>query len=493
VITFVDFVRSLGVHLTVAQRVLVTVAFDGVDPVDLPVEERLVAEQLFGPVDRVPPEARAVLVAVCGARGGKSYVLGALYALWRAFVADLRSLAPGEVASAVIVAPDLRLARQTLRYALGAAKSKPQLAACIVGDNSGGFTVRRPDGREVFVECLPATRGGSALRGRSLVAAVLDESAFFRDESYAVNDSELFKAVAPRVMPGGLVVIASTPWAESGLLFDEFQRNHTHPVTAIAVHAPTLLLRDNAPQIAAMVERERERDPDNARREFDAEFLAAGTGFFFDPEACMGAVASNLYPRLAPPESGRVGVGGDLALVRDAAALVVVHREGELYIVAEVLERRPQKGAPLRLSELVAEFEGVAARHGSEWIELDHHCFHAAGEHATKIALRACPGGQDGKLQTYARARDLLHSKRIVIPGQYRRLAQQLREVVSKPTAGGGLQITSPRRAGAHGDLVSAFVLAIHDASLCADEGYVSATCLSRRGANAFVLTNEIF
>src|SRR5690606_7994047 len=91
---------------------------------------------------------------------------------------------------------------------------------------------------------------------------------------------ELFKAVAPRVLPGGMVVVASTPWAEAGLLHGEFQKNHGRPRTAIAAHAPTLLLRDNDPSVVSIVERERDRDPENARREYDAEFAASSEQLF---------------------------------------------------------------------------------------------------------------------------------------------------------------------------------------------------------------------
>ena len=38
----------------------------------------------------------------------------------------------------------------------------------------------------------------------------------------------------------------------------------------------------------------------------------------------------------------------------------------------------------------------------------------------------------------------------------------QLREVISKPTSGGGMSISSPRKKGGHGDLVSALVGAVH-------------------------------
>src|SRR5881394_1584929 len=104
---FTAFVeRVLGVRLTKGQRALALVAFDGLEPRDLPAELRKVARELFGKVDVIPAAARAVLVAVCGARSGKSYVLGALRLLHLALTVPLESLAADEIASGIIVAPD---------------------------------------------------------------------------------------------------------------------------------------------------------------------------------------------------------------------------------------------------------------------------------------------------------------------------------------------------------------------------------------------------
>ena len=77
--------------------------------------------------------------------------------------ADLRTLAPGELAVALVVSIDLRLGRQTLRYALGAAKR--HMRSMVQSETSDGFVLRRSDGREVSIEVLPASRGGAALRG----------------------------------------------------------------------------------------------------------------------------------------------------------------------------------------------------------------------------------------------------------------------------------------------------------------------------------------
>jgi hypothetical protein len=54
----------------------------------------------------------------------------------------------------------------------------------------------------------------------------------------------------------------------------------------------------------------------------------------------------------------------------------------------------------------------------------------------------------------------LLRERRLRLPNHPRLLAQ-LRAIVCQPLSGGGYRISSPRRAGAHGDLVSALVNAI--------------------------------
>lgn len=475
--TFVEFCVRLKVALSDAQRVLVTVAFDGVDPIDLPEADREIAKKLFGEVGRFPSVTRAVLVAVCGARGGKSYILSALYSLWRALYADLSTMAPGEVAVALLVAPDLGLAHQALNYAKGAVRSDPELSALVVADNADSIVLLRPDGQTVSILCRAAGRGGAGLRGKSLVSAVLDECAFFRDKSYAVNDKDVFDAVSPRVLPGGLVVIASTPWAEAGLLFDEFTRNFGHPSTAIAATAPTLLMLPTQRNRDA-VAREEARDPENALREFGANFMAVGAGTFFDRDACI--VDEDAEPKTNATGCCNVGVGGDLALVRDAAALVVIHELDGHYTVAEVVEFVPKKGNPLKLSVVTKDFAAVAKRHGATEIEVDHHELEAAREHLPEgVYLEACAGGQQGKIETYTRFRDLLHAGKIHIPPQYQRLANQLRDIVKRATPGGGIRIFSPHKGNVHGDIVSAAILALDRVREGANDGYSSATAPS--------------
>jgi len=448
---------------------LVTVAFDHVDPIDLDDEDRELARQLFGDVDRIPDDARALLVAVCGRRSGKSYLLGALYQLWRMLFADLSCLAPGEIAYAVVVADRKKNARQCLNYVRGAIESVPALKRMVVDDNSDAITIQRKDGAKVAFEVRAAVRGGAAGRGGTLVSACIDECAFLQDEKSGavVSAEDVYGALSPSVINGGMVVLASTPWGEEGMLYDEYARNYGHPITAIAAHAPTMLLN---PSKAAEIERETIRDPDKAAREFGAQFMAAGAGVFFAPTACRAVLIPEMIRVSAIPAGHiRSGVGGDLGLVHDASAIVAIHQitdsDGKTLrtYVADILELRPTRTEPLKLSAVVQQFDKFAKEHGSRMVLVDHHVLEPAREHADPLGLGliAAAGGQDAKIQRFVEARDLINVGGIEIPGEFRRLVNQLLNVTSKPTAGGGLQIAMPRRGGVHGDIVAAFVMAV--------------------------------
>jgi hypothetical protein len=219
-----------------------------------------------------------------------------------------------------------------------------------------------------------------------------------------------------------------------------------------------------------MVERERQRDPENCAREFDAQFMAIGSGLFFDASTVEQALDSSLSVVTTVAKNTRAAVGGDLGLVHDSSAAAAVHRHGDMHHVAELLELRPAKGAPLKLSHVCAEFASFAERHGRRLMYVDHHVLEPAREHLPKgFWLEPVEGGQAPKVDRFVTTRNLLNERKVRIPAAYRRLVQQLKEVIAKPTPGGGLQIILPRRAGAHGDLVSAFVLAAHAATHAAD------------------------
>ena len=365
--TFTRFVRWLGVDLEAGQLVYAKVAFDGVDPCDLPLGERELARELFGPVERVPELARKVVAAVCGARSGKTR-LGALSLLYLALTVDVSALAPGESAFGIIVAPDLRLASQAMSYVRGAVASRQELAAAVVSESELRIVLRRDKRRTVTIEALPASGGGAATRGRNFVGAMLDEACFFRDKSYSVNDEDIYRSIAPRVLTGGLTLIQSTPWGKSGLLWHTHQQNFGAPTSALVAHAATSLMRSDANLLERVVI-ERARDPENARREFDAEFLDSDTQFLSsaDVDACTRDDAE-----LPPMQRAEHVACIDPASRANAFTLVVGRLDFDgLLVVSLAREWRPGAGSPLDLRAVVREVAAEVRRYGCDTVISD--------------------------------------------------------------------------------------------------------------------------
>jgi len=462
-LSFVDFCAELKVALTPGQKVIAKVCYDRFPIGFLTGEEAVLAKKIFGDINVIPEDAYSVIASICGARGGKSYVLLGLRILWGGLVRDLSSLAPGQSAYGLIVAPTVKLAKQVLAYVEGAVQSHPALAAAASGGDSDSIAITRADGKVVTIEVLAATRGGAGIRGRSYTDAALDECCFFRDQDSLVNDVDLYNAASPRVLSGGQMLLASTPWNESGLLYDMWKDNYAQPTSAVVAHAPTLTLRDCA-ETQAIVAREMKRDPQNAEREYGAIFSSAGTEQFF-ATADIEQYA-DMYELGSLPEPGmEVSAGVDLGFRQDSSALVIVHiltdAEGKtIRRVAHIEELQPTKDKPLKPSEVCKMFADICRQHGVGSVVGDLHYRDTILEFFSSVDI----GYMDAPSQpstAYVKARALLREGLVVIP-KHDRLMRQMKETKARMTPGGLVSISNPRwKRGGHGDIVSALVLAL--------------------------------
>lgn len=450
--SFLAFCKWMGVELTPGQTELARVAFDGAESVD-----RDLATCIFGPT--LPVGRSRVMAAVCGRRAGKSYVLVALRLVHGMLVRNVPALPPGTRAVAMIIAPRDSMRMEVFRYALGAVRSKPELESMLVGAKVDSFELRRPDGKHVFFETGVATSGGTAARGRWFTDFALDESAFFRDDSFKVNDEELFNAGSSTLLPGGQVLVTSTPWAEAGLLYRLWK---TRPEGTVVAHAPTLVMNDNE-ITREIVSQAYAQDADNADREFGARFMTGGTTVFFE-SVTLDAMMSD-EPFVEQP-GDIYGAGGDFAFRGDSSALLMVAQRGQELHIFDGTEERPKPGEPLKPSRTVARFvEVIAGR--CQWVTADGHHRSSIEEHLLDHGLTFVPAPMT-PADNYVRARQLLREGRVIVhkpnlPAQLvNRLVQQLRETQGRPTPGGGMSILHPRWAkGGHGDLADAFTLAL--------------------------------
>jgi hypothetical protein len=245
----------------------------------------------------LPTERRRTVAVRAGGRGGKTSRLLAPAALHAAWTVPLPTLRRGEVASALLVAPDLKLARQALSFVIGYVEdSKILTRALVEPPTRDSVELRRPDGKRVRVEVIAASRGGRGVRGRTLVFAGLDEACFFFDEtSGVINDADVYRAVLQRVVDVGQVWPASTPWlADTGLLEQLIAKNWGTHGHALVCTAGTRSMNPSWDPTGEIEQDLRDQDPDAAMREIDGLPMAGGAGVFFDPEALRACVDETL-------------------------------------------------------------------------------------------------------------------------------------------------------------------------------------------------------
>jgi hypothetical protein len=377
-----------------------------------------------------------------------------------ALTATLRRAGVDDLVYVVLGGPKLRHARIGLRFARASAVRKK---LTLIEDSSDGFTLVRPDGRKIRFECFAASRGGDNVRGVHIIAAHLSEAAFYFDETTGVvNAEQIFAAIVPRLLPEGQIIVESSPWAQIGLLFVEFKRNWGKPETGMAAHCPTPVMRDD-PETQAMIATERARDPDNARRELDGEFMTVGVSQLFDPVMIDQAVDKSLQLGTEPAREGVVCARGvDLGFVNDAAVGLDVERSATCYRVLgwDEIFAATEK---LKPSQVLKRLGSAAINQGIEEMVADQHYAETAREAFGDMGLVfiTVPGGQQGKAEMFLLVRRLMNEGQLRFPDNPR-LLEQLRSVTKKPLPGGGIAIEMPRsKRGGHCDLVSALVHAV--------------------------------
>lgn len=474
--TYLQFCAMLGIVLEEGQRVYAMVAYDHVAPRDLSPEDRVIARKIFGDIEEVPPTAWKVVGSVIGGRAGKSY-LATIRLLHLCCTVSLDGiLAPGQRAHATIVAPDVETAKEDVGYFVGACAKHPKLRRCLSrqvvrkvmdkGDMVERFVFRRPrDGRLVEVAVRAVRRGGANVRGRWYVAALLDEACLFYDSSYKLSDDQVFKAIKPRVVSGGQVLLSSTPWLDSGVLYALWESEFGKPVTALVAHAPTLVMRPHDAHTQEVVAGEFATDPENARREFGAEFGTGSPSDWFDKaqlKACVRTGAA--LPGVQPGE--KVGAGGDLGFVRNSSAVVVAIHDplGGRVRVCRAEEQRPTPGAPLKPSQVCSDFAGVLVEEQAEGMTADQHYAESAREELDKarLVLLDPPSNQE---DPWVLIRQLVRDALLDLPDATetdKLLVAQLGAIQVRRAPRGRILVVLPQtKDGRHGDVAAAAVLAI--------------------------------
>ncbi len=213
-----------------------------------------------------------------------------------------------------------------------------------------------------------------AVRGRTIVAALCDEVAFWRSEESANPDVEILGALRPAMatVPGAMLLCASSPYARRGALWDAFRRWHGNAdAPAMVWRAATRFMNPTVPQ--RVIDEATERDPANAAAEYGAQFRT-DVETFISREVVDAATPPGRHE--LPPISGTryvafVDPSGGSA---DSMTLAVAHRDGERTILDAVREVRPPfspEGVVQDFADLLKAYRVntvTGDRYAGEWV-----------------------------------------------------------------------------------------------------------------------------
>jgi hypothetical protein len=356
---------------------------------------------------------------------------------WRPF------LNVGERGTIMVIAADRRQARVILRYVKGLLQAVPMLRQLIEAERQEGLDLSNKITIEVH------TASFRTVRGYTVVAALLDELAYWPTEDSASPDFEILTALKPAMatIPGAVLLCASSPYARRGALWESYHRYYGQdgPVPILVWQADTRTMNPTVPQ--AFIDAEYEKDPVSAESEFGAQFRV-DLEAFVTREALEGCVEWGAFER--GPLGGRnylgfVDVSGGGA---DSFALAVAHKEDDIAVLDCLRERRP----PLSPEAVIAEFADVLKSYGVTRVTGDRYGGQFPVEQFKKNGISYEPS-PDPKGGLYLGLLPLLNSGKVRLLNNKRLLSQLL--ALERNTARGGKDSIDHAKGG-HDDVANA-------------------------------------
>jgi hypothetical protein len=314
-----------------------------------------------------PPAAPArEAFVIAGRRSGKSTISAAIVVYLATFRDWRKILGAGETGFVFIIATDKLQALIIKRYVSEILRRSPSFRAMVKQETREAVELKNG----VNIEVKTASFRG--VRGFTLIAAILEELAFWRaTENYANVDKEILTAVRPALgnVPGSVLIGISTAYMMAGTLYDAFRRYYGKAGSTIVWRAPTLTMNPMYSQLE--VEKALAEDYESARAEYLSEWRADISSFLsFDAvQACVIPGRLEIAP-LAAPTAGYCGFIDPSGGRNDSFTLAIAHRSKAERAVLDCLrEVRP----PFNPSAVVREFAGVLKRYKVDRVESDRY------------------------------------------------------------------------------------------------------------------------
>lgn len=318
--------------------------------------------------ERDPPKRRVrELWCIVGRRGGKDSVASVIAAHSAALFDQGHLLRPGERALVMCLAVDRDQAKIVLNYSRSFFTDIDLLKGLVQRTTATGFELKNN------VDVAVSTNSFRAVRGRPILCAILDETAFWRDETSANPDEETYKAIRPALasIPGSIIIGISSPYRKSGLLYKKFKEHYGRDGDVLVIKAPTRTLNPLIDQ--SIIDEAMAEDPAAASAEWMAEFRSDIAGF---AEVALIEAAVDYGVTVRPPRPGiRYRSGCDPSGgARDSFTAAIAHDEGNVAVLDCVIEIKAPFN-PTSATEQIAETlkayglsETVGDKYAAEWV-----------------------------------------------------------------------------------------------------------------------------
>lgn len=329
------------------------------EPLD--ADELAIFTEITGRTE-APTEPATEAWFICGRRSGKDVKASALAAWLATFGAEqmgfLANLVEGETGVVQLIAVDRKQAKVCLGY-LRAYFYRPLLAQMVAKSTAEGLELTNGLAIEI------TTNDQRSSRGRTVVAAVFDEVAFWSSENSANPDQAVYDAVKPSMVtiPGAMLIGISSPYARRGLLWTKHKRHYGKPGKTLVVQAPTWVMNPTIKRDGEFLTDAYRDDPASAAAEYGAQFRTDVEAFVSIEvvEACVAPGVRERAPRSGVTYSAFVDPSGGS---QDSMTLAISHHEGNDDDGLTVIDATREVKPPFSPEGVVEEFCTLLALYG---------------------------------------------------------------------------------------------------------------------------------
>ena len=363
---------------------------------------------------RAAPSKRVrELWAIAGRRSDKTHTAAGVAVYLAAIGAELDGtlsrLTAGERGVVLVLAVDRTQARVALSYVRGLLTESPLLSPMVERETAEGVELTNGVSIEV------ATNSHRSVRGRTLLAAIMDEVAFYRDEQSATPDVEVYRALIPSLATtGGMLVGISSPYARRGLLYQKWRKHFGKDDDVLVVQGGSL---DFNPTIDTQIIADAEADdPEAAKAEWYGQFRADVEAFI--TREVVESVTRNEGVELAPRKHVRYFAFADPAGGgADEFTLAIGHYEDE-HLITDAL--RARRGTP---ADIVAEYAKLLKSYAVREVTADKYAGSWPADEFARHDIRVHPSSKS-KSELYVDALAKFNSGRVELPPDDRLLVQ---------------------------------------------------------------------